>query len=195
MPIVPAAILFDLWVGDSRIRPDADAGYAACQAAAVDAATGAVGVGVGATVAKAGDVAQVRAGGVGIASLRVGDAVVAAVMVANSVGGIWDDDEHRWVAPMTTWDRGKPLFAGANTTIGVVVTDARLTKEQANRVAMIGHDGIARAVRPAHTMYDGDTLFCLATGMADAPADGVEQVAAEVVARAIVQGVKAANRR
>jgi L-aminopeptidase/D-esterase-like protein len=81
---------------------------------------------------------------------------------------------------------------GANTTIGVVVTDAALTKEQANRVATVAHDGIARAVRPAHTMYDGDTLFCLATGAVAAPYDAVEVVAADVVARAIAAGVRAA---
>jgi len=118
---------------------------------------------------------------------------VAAVVVANSVGGIWDDELHEWIAPLDGWDRGSALIPGANTTIGVVVTDAELTKEQANRVATVAHDGIARAVRPAHTLYDGDTLFCLATGTVPAPADAVEAVAADVVARAIAIGVRAAQ--
>ena len=109
-------------------------------------------------------------------------------------GGIWDDEEHEWVAPLTRWDRASELLPGMNTTIGVVVTDATLTKEQANRVATIAHDGIARAVRPAHTMYDGDTVFCLSTGRCDAPRDAVEAVAADVVARAIASGVRAAKR-
>jgi len=143
-------------------------------------------------VAKAGSAAQTRPGGFGYASARVGDATVAAVMVANSVGGIWDDQRGEWVAPLTEWDRASNLLPGMNTTIGVVVTDARLNKEQANRVATVAHDGIARAVRPAHTMYDGDTLFCLAAGAVTAPYDAIEVVAADLVARAIVAGVHAA---
>jgi L-aminopeptidase/D-esterase-like protein len=133
-------------------------------------------------------------------------------MVANSVGGIWDDERHEWVAPLASGE-GRPVpgagapgpVAGANTTIGVVVTDAGLTKEQANRVAAVAHDGIARAVRPAHTRYDGDTIFCLATGAAaapgtagtapvPAPADLVETAAAEAVARAVAQAVREAGR-
>jgi len=130
---------------------------------------------------------------VGIASAPAGGATVAAVMVANSLGGIWDDERHEWIAPLTGWDRASSLIPGANTTIGAVVTDAVLTREQANRVATVAHDGIARAVRPAHTLYDGDTLFCLATGTVPAPADAVEAVAADVVARAIATGVRAAQ--
>lgn len=193
IPIVAGAVIFDLFVGDRRVRPDVNAGHAACRAAGRAPEIGAVGVGTGATVAKAAGAAQVRPGGFGIASARVGDAVVAAVMVANSVGGIWDDERHAWIAPLTTWDRSSPLFPGANTTIGVVVTDAVLTTEQANRLATVGHDGIARAVRPAHTMFDGDTLFSLATGVHAAPYDAIEVVATEVVAAAIAAGVRAAQ--
>jgi L-aminopeptidase/D-esterase-like protein len=158
---------------------------------------------------------------VGIASAPAGAATVAAVMVANSVGGIWDDERHEWAAPLAPREggpapgEGAPTpgerapgegapgpVAGANTTIGVVVTDAELTKEQANRVAAVAHDGIARAVRPAHTRYDGDTIFCLATGTvassgtAPVPvlADLVEVAAAEAVARAIVQAVREGGR-
>jgi L-aminopeptidase/D-esterase-like protein len=143
-------------------------------------------------VAKAGGT-EPRPGGLGIASERAGDAVVAAVMVANGVGGIWDDEGHEWIAPLTAWDHVSSLIPGANTTIGAVVTDAVLTREQAIRVAAVAHDGIARAVRPAHTLYDGDTMFCLATGAVAAPPDAVEAVAADVVARAIAVGVRAAQ--
>jgi L-aminopeptidase/D-esterase-like protein len=115
-------------------------------------------------------------------------------MVANSVGGIWDDERHEWIAPLTAWDQGHGLQPGSNTAIGVVATDARLTKEQANRLATVAHDGIARAIRPAHTMYDGDAIFCLATGTAQAPYDALEVVAARVVARAIADGVREAQR-
>jgi L-aminopeptidase/D-esterase-like protein len=192
IPGVVGAVIFDLLVGDPKARPDAEAGYAACEKASREPEMGAVGAGTGATVAKGGG-SDPKPGGVGIASAEVREAVVAAVMVANSVGGIWDDEEHEWVAPLTRWDRASELLPGTNTTIGVVVTDAALTKEEANRVATIAHDGIARAVRPAHTMYDGDTTFCLATGIRDAPRDAVEAVAAGVVARAIAVGVRAAS--
>jgi len=213
VPIVAGAVIFDLLTGDPRARPDAAAGYAACRAATAHPAVGAVGAGTGATVAKAGG-GQPRPGGVGIASAPAGAATVAAVMVANSVGGIWDDERHEWTAPLAPREGGPAPgqgppgegaagpVAGANTTIGVVVTDAGLTKEQANRVAAVAHDGIARAVRPAHTRYDGDTIFCLATG-AVAPsgtapvpvlADLVEVAAAETVARAIAQAVREGGR-
>lgn len=193
VPIVAGAVIFDLANGDPRARPTAADGYAACLAAGADPEVGAVGAGTGATVAKGGGAPSIRPGGVGIASARAGEALVTAVVVVNSVGGIWDDEAHAWIAPLTGWDRSANLLPGANTTIGVVITDAGLDKEQANRVATVAHDGIARAVRPAHTMYDGDTLFCLATGRVDAPYDVVEVVAAEVVARAIAAGVRAAQ--
>jgi L-aminopeptidase/D-esterase-like protein len=165
---------------------------------------GAVGAGTGATVAKANG-GRPRPGGVGIASAPAGAATVAAVMVANSVGGIWDDERHEWIARLAPGEGGPAPVAGANTTIGVVVTDAELTKGQANRVAAVAHDGIARAVRPAHTRYDGDTIFCLATGAvaasgtagtAPVPAlvDLVEAAAAETVARAIAQAVREGGR-
>jgi L-aminopeptidase/D-esterase-like protein len=192
VPIVAGAVIFDLLAGDPTARPDPKAGYAACEAATSRPGMGTVGAGTGATVAKAGG-NEPRPGGVGVASAEAGGAVVAAVMVANSLGGIWDDDRHEWVAPLTAWDYSSPMIPGGNTTIGVVVTDAQLTKEQAIRVAAVAHDGIARAVRPAHTLYDGDTMFCLATGTVPAPTDAVEAVAAQVVARAIATGVRAAQ--
>jgi len=208
VPIVAGAVIFDLLAGDPRARPDAAAGYAACMEATGHPAVGAVGAGTGATVAK-GNGGPPRPGGVGIASAPAGAATVAAVMVANSVGGIWDDERHEWAALLPPGEGGPAPgegaagpVAGANTTIGVVVTDAELTKEQANRVAAVAHDGIARAVRPAHTRYDGDTIFCLATGAvtpagtapAPALADLVEVAAAEAVARAIAQAVREGGR-
>jgi len=235
VPIVAGAVIFDLLTGDPGARPDAAAGFAACLAATAHPAVGAVGAGTGATVAK-GNGGQPHPGGVGVASAPAGAATVAAVMVANSVGGIWDDERHEWAAPLAPGEaraapgEGAPApeeggpapgedaagggaagggaagpMAGANTTIGVVVTDAGLTKEQANRVAAVAHDGIARAVRPAHTRYDGDTIFCLATGVVapTAPAgtapvpvlaDLVEAAAADAVARAIAQAVREGSR-
>jgi L-aminopeptidase/D-esterase-like protein len=203
VPIVAGAVIFDLLTGDPRARPDAAAGHAACLAATGHPEVGAVGAGTGATVAKVGG-GRPRPGGVGIATAPAGAATVTAVMVANSVGGIWDDERHEWAAPLAPGEGAAAPVAGANTTIGVVVTDAELTKEQVNRVAAVAHDGIARAVRPAHTRYDGDTIFCLATGAVTpgpsgtapvpALADLVEAAAAEAVARAIVQAVREGGR-
>jgi L-aminopeptidase/D-esterase-like protein len=194
VPIVAGAVIFDLPVGDPRARPNIDAGYAACASVTPRPAAGAVGAGTGATVAKGGTGVEVAPGGVGIAGATVGDATVVAVMVVNSVGGIWDDERHEWVAEFTRWDKASSLVAGANTTIGAVLTDATLTTERANRMATVAHDGIARAIRPAHTMYDGDTMFCLATGVTSAPYDAVEAVAAELVAKAIADGVRLGQR-
>jgi L-aminopeptidase/D-esterase-like protein len=194
VPIVAGAVIFDLAVGDPHARPNIDAGYAACASVTPQPAAGAVGAGTGATVAKGGTGVEVRPGGVGIAGATVGDATVTAVMVVNSVGGIWDDERHEWVAEFTRWDKASSLVAGANTTIGAVLTDASLTTEQANRIATVAHDGIARAIRPAHTMYDGDTMFCLATGVTSAPYDAVEAAAAELVAKAIADGVRLGQR-
>ena len=104
VPIVAGAAIFDLPVGDPRARPDRGSGYAACGAANREPAVGAVGAGTGATVAKGGDASLRRPGGVGTASARLGSASVWAIMVANSVGGIWDDERHQWVAPLTNWD-------------------------------------------------------------------------------------------
>jgi L-aminopeptidase/D-esterase-like protein len=202
VPIVAGAVIFDLLTGDPRARPDAAAGYAACRAATGHPAAGAVGAGTGATVAKSGG-GPSRRGGLGIASVPAGPATVTAVMVANSAGGIWDDARHEWVAPLAPAKGAPGPVAGANTTIGIVLTDAELTREQANRVATVAHDGVARAVRPAHTRVDGDTIFCLATGTVAAPpgadralvlADLVEAAAAEVVARAIAEGVREGGR-
>jgi L-aminopeptidase/D-esterase-like protein len=193
VPIVAGAVIFDLFVGDSGARPDAAAGYSACCAATSTPENGAVGAGTGATVAKGGDRSQTRPGGVGVAAVEAGGALVAAVMVTNSVGGIWDDERHQWVAPLRTPAAGSGLLPVTNTAIGVVATDGRLSKEQANRIATVAHDGIARAIRPAHTMYDGDVIFCLATGAAPSTYDAVEVAAAEVVARAIATGVRAAQ--
>jgi L-aminopeptidase/D-esterase-like protein len=193
VPGVAGAVIFDLLVGDPKARPDPDAGYAACAAASRTPAIGAVGAGTGATVAKAGDGGETRPGGVGVACRQTAGATVAAVVVANSVGGIWDEDRNEWVAPLRSWDRASSLIPGMNTTIGAVLTDAQLTKEEANRVATVAHDGIARAVRPAHTLYDGDTLFCMAAGAVSTPYDAVEIAATDVVARAIAVGVRAAQ--
>lgn len=190
VPIVVGAVVFDLLAGDPLARPGPDQGYAACGAASRDPKEGHVGAGTGATVAKlTGD--RSRRGGLGIATLRAGDATVTAVAVVNAIGGIWDDERHAWIAQMPVGPPTPPP-PGASTTIACVVTDARIDKSQAFRVAGVAHDGIARAVRPAHTDMDGDTIFCVSVGgdaRVDAPTVAVQTAAADAVARAIARAV------
>jgi len=190
VPLVAGAVVFDLLAGDPKARPGADAGYAACEAATREPAEGLVGVGTGCTVAKlTGD--RTRRGGVGIATVRSGGATVTAVVAVNAVGGIWDDERHAWVAEIPPGP-GPPPPSGANTTIGCVVTDALLDKPQAHRVAGVAHDGLARAVRPAHTDLDGDAIFCVSVGgdaRVQVPTVQVQLAAADAVARAIVRAV------
>lgn len=214
LPIVPAAVLFDLPVGDARIRPDAAAGYAACEAASTDApAEGNVGAGSGALVGKLFGVHRAMKGGIGSASVTVNGVTVGALIACNALGDVLDPHTARVVAGARTEDgralldtrrallRGElpqPLLAGTNTTLGVVATDAVLTKVQANRLATVAHDGLARAINPVHTMSDGDTLFALATGRVplrgDAPGMTVlGTMAAEVVALATLRAVRAAR--
>lgn len=214
LPIVPAAVLFDLPVGDARIRPDSDAGYAACEAASSQPpAEGNVGAGSGALVGKLFGVDRAMKGGIGTASVTVAGITVGALIACNALGDVLDPDTAQVVAGARTADgkhlldtrrallRGdlpKPLLAGTNTTLGVIATDATLTKVQANRLAMVAHDGLARAINPVHTMSDGDTLFALATGKAVPSAESpgmtvLSAMAAEVVARATLRAVQAAR--
>lgn len=195
VPIVPGAVIFDLLVGDPRHRPTAADGAAAAKAAlgaSISERQGSVGAGCGAT-------AGALRGGYGQASRQVGKHVIAAGVVANPVGSVIDPATGRlWQRPDICVDLEKYAALQAptatlNTTIGVIATDAPVTKAQAKRLAMAGHDGIAHAVRPAHSPMDGDTLFCLATGSGSGV--GVEKLsalseaAAWVVAEAIAEAV------
>lgn len=214
LPIVPAAVLFDLPMGDARIRPDAAAGYAACAAASSRRpAEGNVGAGSGALVGKLFGIERAMKGGIGSASVTVGGVTVGALIACNALGDVLDPDTAQVVAGARTADgralldtrrallRGdlpRPLLAGTNTTLGVVATDAVLTKVQAHRLATVAHDGLARSINPVHTMSDGDTLFALATGrvplLGEAPGMTVlGTMAAEAVARATLRAVLAAR--
>jgi L-aminopeptidase/D-esterase-like protein len=205
VPIVPAAAIFDLGIGSPDIRPDAASGYAACQAAGQAVAEGCVGAGTGATVAKlAGPEGAVKSG-IGTACVALHDGtLVAALVVVNAIGAIYDPANGEAVAvprtDTTATAESKP-FAGVNTTIGVIATNARLDSVGVNRLASIGHDGLALAIRPAHTLYDGDTLFALSlpphaasTPYASGPAAlELERAVVDVVVQAILRGVRAAT--
>ncbi len=186
VPHVSGAVIFDLMTGDGHVRPDSNAGYAACEAATGTPAEGLVGAGTGGTVAKlkGGRVP----GGLGIASARAGAATVTAVMVVNAVGDVWDADANAWVA--RSEPGAAPPAAGANTTIGAVLTDATLGREAVRRVAMTAHDGLGRAIRPAHTDLDGDCIFSLAYGDKTASTLEVQMAAADAVEKAIVRAVR-----
>ncbi len=188
VPIVVGAVIFDLRVGDPSVRPDAAAGHAACDAAtAEDSREGAIGAGTGASVGKR-DGSQ-RQGGLGTASARAGVWTVGALFVVNAVGDVVDE-RGLVIASPTQRTRGA-LAPGESTVIGVVATDARLSKAQANVLARMAHDGIARAVRPSHTTMDGDTIFAVATGQdGDADLDALGAAAQDAVAEAIRRAIR-----
>ncbi len=205
VPIVPGAVIFDLTVGSATVRPDAAMGYAAARAATAAAqGQGNVGAGMGATVAKLLGGSQAVKGGLGMASLRRGDLVVGALVVVNAVGNIHDPESGAIVAgarrpngPGFCDALGGPHESASppmgNTVIGVVATNALLDVAAANRLAAAGHDGLARAIRPAHTLWDGDTLFALSTGALPPQEPALTEMAARAVAYAIVNGVWAAQ--
>lgn len=184
VPIVVALGLYDLVQGDGSVRPGPDEGYAACEAATDGpVALGRVGAGTGATIAKWQGRDHSRSGGLGGAVVRHGDLVVAALVAVNAYGDILEpgDDEPRVPAPPI--ETAEAAFA--NTTIGVIVTNARLTKGECLLVAQGGHDGMSRSLSPTHTTADGDALVAAATGVVEAEVEPVRSLAATVVERAI----------
>lgn len=211
VPIVPSAILFDLYAGDLSIRPDAQSGHAACVAAtSTRPAEGNVGAGAGAAVGKLFGFDRAMKGGVGTASVQVAGVTVGAIVAVNAVGDVIDPDTQCVVAGARTDDgrsridavaamlRGdvpRQMSVGGATTLAVVATDAVLTKVQANKLAQMAHDGYARAIRPVHTASDGDTIFALATGGSGiAPHPTLlATMACDAVERAIVRAVRMAS--
>jgi L-aminopeptidase/D-esterase-like protein len=220
VPIVPAAILFDLGVGRGDVRPDAQMGYRACMAASTQApAEGNVGAGSGASVGKILGLNQAMKSGVGCASLEIGGGVVAgALAVVNAFGDVVDPKTGEILAGVRSakagpFQVGAPGYFGdtltlmkslvgraalgfasqANTVLGVVALNANLTKSEAAKVAQMAQDGLARAIRPAHTMLDGDVVFALATGGRHVDVSTAGAFAAEALSRAIVRGVRMAE--
>jgi L-aminopeptidase/D-esterase-like protein len=216
VPIVPAAVLFDLLVGDARIRPDAAAGYAACEAAAAGApAEGNVGAGSGALVGKIFGLPHAMKGGIGTASVQVGPVVVGALMAVNALGDVIDPTRGGCIvagsrsadrtrlrdsaARLLAADDPQALLRHANTTVGVVATNAVQTKAQCQRMAQAAHDGLARTIKPAHTVADGDTVFALSTAQASdagAPQAGgmlLATMAAQATQQAVLRAMWAAQ--
>ncbi len=219
VPIVPAAILFDLSLGRADIRPDAAMGYQAClNASSEPPAQGNVGAGTGATVGKILGMGQAMKAGIGTASIEIGAGfIVGAIAAVNTLGDVIDPASGKIVAGARSPDRAgaadfadtmqvmRALISGPamrfgsraasppNTVIGVVAVNARLSKEEANKVAQMAQDGVARAIRPAHTMLDGDTIFALAAGEHAADVNIIGAYAAEAFSQAILRAVWAAE--
>ncbi len=212
VPIVPGAVLFDLPVGKANAYPDMEMGYSACAAAdAGNTERGNVGAGTGASVGKLFGMDFAMKGGLGTSSITIGGLVIGAIAAVNCLGDIIDP-EGRIIAGLLNRQKTgfastadiikqscgdkKNLFSGStagNTTIGIITTNAKLDKAGANKVASMAHDGFARSISPVHTMFDGDTIFCGATGMVDADITTVGVIAAEVMAEAVRDAVKSAE--
>lgn len=193
VPIVPAAVLFDLGVGDPRARPAERDGYAACEAAGDGpVAEGSVGAGTGAVFAKQPDPAAGWKGGLGTAAIEQDDVVVSALAVVNALGTVLDEDGSA-LAENRNPSAEERRWLGANTTLAIVATNAMLSKERAQLLAQAGSEGLSLAVSPAHTMWDGDVVFAVATGKVDARQQVVEEMAALAITEAIRRGVRTAT--
>lgn len=209
VPIVCGASLFDLVVGDPKCRPDKAMGYEACKNANDGpVAEGNVGAGTGATVGKFLGMAHMMKSGLGTYAVQIGELQVAAIVAVNALGDVVDVDTGKRIAGLLNEDNtqlsnteevmyaqyaeDKNVFSG-NTTIGCIVTNAKLTKSQANKLASIAHNGYARAIRPVHTMVDGDTIFVMATGEVEVMPDAVGALAADVMARAVNRAARMAE--
>ncbi len=205
VPIVCGASLFDLVVGDPKCRPDQSMGYQACENASNEPPEeGNVGAGTGATVGKFLGVERMMKSGFGTYALQIGDLIVGAVVAVNSLGDIIDIETGKRLAGMLNEEQTavisteetlyqqyaskRNVFSG-NTTIGCIITNAKLNKNQANKIASVAHNGFARAIRPVHTMADGDTIFALSVGEVEVMPDAVGALASEVMAKAINRAV------
>ena len=209
VPIVPAAVVFDLAIGSSKARPNPGMARWACQNSSVEVAEGSVGAGTGATVGKLFGVSHATKGGVGFASLALPrSAVVQALAVVNAFGDVVDPTNGRIVAGARTspeafefagtseqmfQGRMRKGFGETNTTLVVVITNAGLDKLQVTKVAQMAQDGMARAVRPVHTQFDGDLVFALSAGQKRADLNTLGTAASEVTALAILRAVKTAK--
>ncbi|MEM6284753.1 MAG: P1 family peptidase [Chloroflexota bacterium] len=204
VPIVPAAVLYDLEIGQSRAFPTAENGHTAAQSATADpVAQGNIGAGTGCVIGKLGGFKTATKGGLGSAKIEFSNGlIVAALFAVNCVGDVYAEDgtilggvrgqqDGEFVGTLSLMQGAMtPPFTTTNTVIGIVATNARLNKEETNKVAQMAHNGLAMSVRPAHTMYDGDTIFSLATGTVEADVNVVGAFAAEVTATAIRNGIR-----
>lgn len=209
VPIVCGAVLFDLAVGDYRVRPDFNMGYEAClKATDEECPSGNVGAGTGASVGKFLGMERAMKGGLGSYGLQIGDLKVGSIVAVNALGDIIDPESGEILAGLldeegkrlvgtenimaASYSERKNIFNG-NTTIGLVVTNGIFTKAEANKIASMAHNGYARSIRPAHSIFDGDTIFTMATGRVEADINVVGFLAARTMERAVVNAIKSAE--
>jgi L-aminopeptidase/D-esterase-like protein len=200
VPIVPAAILYDLAVGRADVRPDAAMGYrAAAEASSAPPAEGNVGAGTGASVGKIRGMKYAMKAGIGTSSIEFNGVVIGALVAVNAIGDVIDPMNGQIIAGLRSgltldWMKDNPPRSAvkSNTVIGVIATNAKLNKVGATKVAQMAHDGLAQTIRPAHTMFDGDTIFTLATGEKEADLSTVGAFAVEVMAESILRAVRLA---
>ena len=209
VPIVCSAILFDLNIGDYRVRPDSDMGYKACMNSTDrECPNGSIGAGTGATVGKFFGNERAMKGGLGSYAVQVGDLKVGAIVAVNCLGdvidpstgeilaGLLDENGEKLIGTedvLTELYREKKNVFSGNTTIGVVATNGKITKPQANKLASMAHNGYGRTMRPAHSIFDGDTIFTMATGKIEADINVVGFLAARTMEQAVINAVKSAN--
>ena len=209
VPIVCGAVLFDLTIGDHRVRPNKEMGYQAClNADDTECEEGCVGAGTGATVGKILGMERCMKSGLGTYCIQTGDLKIGAIVAVNCLGdvidpktgetlaGVLDENGKRFLNSeeimIKEFSDRKIEFSG-NTTIGVIVTNAKLTKPEANKVASMAHNGYGRTMRPAHTMFDGDTIFAVATGRVDKDVSVAGLLAAKIMEQAVIRAVKQAT--
>jgi L-aminopeptidase/D-esterase-like protein len=208
VPIVPTAVIFDLAVGDAKIRPTAEMAYRACmEASTKETRTGLVGAGCGATVGKIRGIMHSMWGGVGMASWKSGGLIVGALAVVNALGDVIDPQTGKIIAGAKNDDGSflhtqehfkahylSPFQSWGNTTLAVVATNAAYKREGVTKIAEMAQDGLAYAIRPSHTLFDGDMVFAISAGDEQADVMAVGAIAAELVAEAIVQAVSVSDR-
>ncbi len=210
VPIVPAAVLFDLAYKSATVRPDEAMGNAAAKlATSAPVKEGSVGAGCGATVGKLLGMERASKGGIGSYAMAVGELIVGAIVAVNALGEVINPENGEIIAGIRQQDgpidephgafiksievlksAQSEAFFGQNTTIGCIATNAKLSKAEANKVAQMAHDGLAKTIRPVHTPYDGDTLFALSTGDVQSRVELVGALAVEVIARSVVNAVQ-----
>lgn len=206
VPIVPTAVIFDLGVGLHNVRPDVKMGYSACEVANTFVEQGSVGAGTGATVGKLFGIEYATKGGVGTASIELsGGVIVGALCVVNAFGDVYDKEKiiAGAISPQTgnfantvlqmKLGKGRPDFVRTSTTLCVVATNAKLTKVECNKVASCAHNGIAKVIRPSHTMFDGDTIFAVSCGDKIRDVNTIAYYSQEVVSQAIINAIKFAR--
>jgi L-aminopeptidase/D-esterase-like protein len=210
VPIVVGACIFDLGIGKADVRPDAAMGYTACKnAGAGPVAVGNVGAGTGAQVGQYLGPERTMKSGLGAYAVDLGGVKVGAIVAVNCMGDVFDIDTGKVIAGILTEDKtdidnterimfeeikyNRDVWSGANTTIGCIITNAKLTKTQASRLATVAHNGLAQAIRPVHTSADGDTIFVMANGDYEVNPDSLGALATEVMARAINRAVRSAE--